>query len=475
MKRSFVIGTAAIVLASCASISDPEDAIGIAADALPEIEGAWRVEGARGPGEVAAGWIDALGDETLSAFAREAVANNRDLRAAAAAVDEARALALQAGAALVPAVDITASGARGGVVEFPSAPSYTVGLQLGWEADVWGRVRATQRAAAFGAYSAEADFLFTQYAIVAAIARAYFIAIEAGLQMDVAEASLAALEQTDVIVKAQRDIGVASGLDVALSKRDLANARDSLLQAQVGRRIAIRALEVLLGRYPGAAFSPRETLPQTPPAPPPGLPSTLLERRPDIIAAQLAVAAAFNNVSAAEAARLPAISLTSTIGGSSTELGDVLDPENVAWQVAGNLIGPLFDGGLRLGRAREARAEREQAANAFAQSALTAFEEVETSLDQLQTLRARETALAEAADQAQLAFRLAQVRYQEGETNLLDVLIIQNNAFAADSALVAVQRALLEEWVILNLALGGGWEKAAGPATRGVTSAGGGV
>ncbi|MEO0880356.1 MAG: TolC family protein [Pseudomonadota bacterium] len=355
---------------------------------------------------------------------------------------------------------MTASAARRGVISRSSTDFYTLGLRLGWEIDIWGRVRATQRTAAFSAYSAEADFLFTQYSIAASVARAYFLVIEAGLQLDVARKSLNALERTNRIVNVQLDNGVATGLDVALSQRDLANARDSVIDAEGAQRLAIRSLEVLLGRYPGALLDSRPELPATPPPPPAGLPSSLLQRRPDLIAAELSVAAAFNNVRAAQAARLPTISLTSTLGGSSTELADVLDPENVAWQVAGNLVGPLFDGGLRQSAVDQGRAQQQQAAAGYAQAALDAFQEVETSLDQNEVLRAREEVLKQAATQANRAFELAQLRYQEGETDLLDVLTIQSTAFAADSALVTVQRALLEEWINLNLALGGDWETA---------------
>lgn len=456
MIRRTVIVAAAFALSACVSISNSQRARGIAADSLPDAPESW-ISTQSVAGAVEIGWIDRIGDPTLSALVEEAIANNRDLRAAAGSLAAARGLARQAGAALLPAIDVTAQAGRGGVVEFPSTDSYSAGLQLAWEVDVWGRVRATKNSAALSAYSAEADFLFAQYSIAAAVAQSYFLAIESGLQLEVARKSLDALTQTDRIVRAQRDIGVASGLDVALSRRDLANARDSVLAAEGALRLAIRALEVLLGRYPGADLEPGAKLPAIPPPPPPGAPSNLLARRPDIIAAELSVAAASNNVAAAQAARLPTISLTSTIGGSSGELRDVLDPENVAWQVAGNLIGPLFDGGLRKGRVDEARGMREQAIGAYAQTAINAFQEVETSLDQNIVLRDREAALAEAAEQASRAFELARIRYEEGETDLLDVLTIQSTAFAADSNLVSVRRALLDEWINLNLALGGDW------------------
>ena len=318
-------------------------------------------------------------------------------------------------------------------------------------------MRTSRRAAAFSAYSAEADFVFSQYALAAAVAQTYFLVIEAGLQKEVSQKSFAALQETNRIVSAQYELGAGSALDLALSRADLAGARASVAEAEGAERNAIRALEVLLGRYPAAELEGRVSLPEAPPPPPAGLPSALLERRPDIIAAELTVASAFNNVQSARAARLPAISLTSSINGSSTELADIVDPENVVWQVAGNLLGPLFDGGLRKARVDEANAGQKLAIAAYGQTALSAFQEVESSLDQNIVLRERALALREAAEQANRAFEIAQLRYQEGETDLLDVLTIQSNSFAADSALVSVERAQLDEWINLNLALGGGW------------------
>lgn len=450
-----IVALLIFVASGCASIGDPERARGIAAAALPEAPVAWAA--AQQGESVEVGWIAKLGDPVLNRLVVEALENNRNLQAAAASIDEARASAAQAGAPLLPSVDITASGARAGNIELPSAPSYGVGAQLNWEIDVWGRVRAGRNAAAMGLYSQEADFLFTQYSIAAAVAQTYFQLIEAGLQLGVSRQSLAALGRTQEIVSAQRDIGAASGLDLALAQTDLANAKDAVIDGEGARRGAMRALEVLLGRYPAGIIDSANALPSLPARPGADTPSSLLERRPDLIAAELSVAAAFNNVQAARAARLPTFSLASSINGASPELADVLDPENVAWQVAGNLLGPLFDNGLRKSRVDEASAKESQAIAAYAQAAITAFQEVENSLDQNAVLANREAALKEAAANASAALDLAQIRYREGETNLLDVLQIQSSKFAADSALVRVQSQQLQEWVTLNLALGGGW------------------
>ena len=447
------------VLAGCASITSQEEAGAAARASLPETPAVWATA-QETVGDVEVGWIDRIGDAKLSSLVREAQANNKNLQAAAANVEKSRALAKQAGAALQPNVSLTAGASGSGVVDSgaPASRSSNVGLALSWELDVWGRIRAGKSAAVASAQAAQADYVYTQYSLAAAVARAYFLSIEAGRQADVARKSLEALTETDRIVQVQHDNGLATAQDVALSRSDLASTRSTLAQSEAGQRDALRALEVLLGRYPSADVDVGTALPATPALPPAGVPSELLERRPDVIAAERNVAAAFNSLDQAKAAQMPAISLTSSIGGSSNQLANMLNPTNLAWTAAGNLVAPLFDGGLRKAQVAEANADQQAAIAAYGQTALEAFQEVESSLDQNVVLRERETALAESATEANKALDIARIRYNEGETDLLDVLTIQQRVFTADSNFVSIERERLDEWVTLNLALGGSWE-----------------
>ena len=410
-------------------------------------------------GDVEIGWIAAFNDPTLNALVEEAQTNNKNLQIAAANVERSWALAKQAGAALQPNVNLVAGAAESGVIENSGSNSrLNAGLQLNWELDVWGRIRSGQQAAAAGAEAAEADYLFSQYSLAAGVARSYFIAIEAALQEQVAQNSVDALGETTRIVNVQFENGLASSQDLALTKSDLATARDTLTATAGAKRDAIRALEVLLGRYPGADLELRAALPTAPPTPPAGIPSEILERRPDLIAAERNVAAAFNSLDSAKAAKLPAISLTSNIGGTSQSLSNLLDPANVAWTVAGNLVAPLFDGGARQSQVEVSTAEQKQSVAAYGQAALDAFSEVESNLDQGVILDQRLSALNEAADEANEAYRIARLRYNEGETDLIDVLTIQQRVFSTESNLTSVRRLVLDQRVNLNLALGGSWE-----------------
>jgi len=408
-------------------------------------------------GDVQVDWIESFNDPALTALVIEAQTNNLDLAIAAANVDRSWALARQAGAALKPQGSLAAEGTRRGGADSgsPTSTNLSLGIQVSWEADVWGRLSSGQASAVASAQAVEADFRSAEQSLAAATAKGYFSAIEANVQAGIARQTVEILEETFRIVNVKYKNGLSSAKDVSLARSDLASARERLTTLDGSQRDAVRSLEALLGRYPGAELEVRELLPAAPPAPPAGLPSELLERRPDIVAAERRVAAAFNATNQARAARLPAISLTGSVGGASNALSDLLDPANVAWSAGANLLAPIFDGG-RLREAVEiATAEQEQALAAYGQAAISAFGELETNLDQGVVIQQRIVDLKEAALEAENAFRIARLRYEEGEEELLDLLIIQQRVVGAQSALSSVQRLLLEQRVNLNLALGG--------------------
>ncbi|MGI9203157.1 MAG: efflux transporter outer membrane subunit [Woeseiaceae bacterium] len=422
----------------------------------PETPEQWALADA---GTVQAGWIESFNDPVLTALVLEAQANNRDLAAAAANVDRAWALARQAGAALVPDVSLGRSAVRSGGFDDsrPTVTTLNVAAQVSWEADVWGRVRSSQRSAVAGAQAVAADFRSAQESLASATAKAYFSAIEANTQADIARESVRILEETQRLVDVRYENGMGSSQDVSLARSDLASARERLVTLDGSIRDALRALEALLGRYPGADLKVRETLPVVPPPPPAGLPADLLQRRPDLVAAERRVAAAFNATNQARAARLPTITLTGEVGGVSNSLSDLLSSSNLAWAAGANLLAPLFDGGRRREGVTIATAEQEQALAAFGQAAIGAFNEIETNLDQGTVLQQRIAELEIAASEAGNAYRIARVRYDEGEEDLLNVLTIQQRGISARSSQSAVERLLLEQRVNLNLALGGGW------------------
>ncbi|NOZ54680.1 MAG: TolC family protein [Gammaproteobacteria bacterium] len=438
-----------------------EEAIEEVAEETLKTPTEWSAEVAKNAlkaGDAPAKWLTSFNDPVMLKLIKEARTNNQDLKVAAGNMDKAWLLAKQSGAALKPTVDLSLGGGRSGGVDGGSASNnVNVGLEASWELDVWGRLRAGVSASEASAQAAEADYIFAQHSLSANVATSYFIVIEAKLQAAITRKNLAILEESMRIAQVKYDNGLSSAQDVALNRANLATAQEQLITIEGSERDATRALEVLLGRYPSAELDISDVLPDLPPPPPAGVPSEILERRPDIVSAERQIALAFNATDQAKAARLPKFSLTTSLSGASESLSDVLNPSNLVWKLMGNIAAPLFDGGRRKIDVEIATVEQKQAISTYAQTALTAFSEVENNLDQGKVLADRETALVEAYTQSKKARRIAELRYKEGESELLDTLQIQQQAFTAESNLLSIKRSQLEQRINLYLSLGGSW------------------
>ncbi|MRX26874.1 efflux transporter outer membrane subunit [Kangiella sp. HZ709] len=442
---------------SCANLSTKDDVKSTINSSLPDIPDNWH--SLKIDGEFENDFIDQFNDPILENLVNEALSSNNDLLSAAANVERSKALAEQAGASLKPMVNLAFGGTRSGGVESntPKQTSLNANLQVQWELDLWGRVRSGAKTAYASYQAVEADYQYAKHSIAANVAKAYFSTLEAAKQETLLLSTLANLNKTSQIVNLQYKNGLASSQDVSLVKTDLANIQEQLETLKASKRQGLRALEILVGRYPSAEIDIANKLPVIPPFPNSGIPSELLERRPDIVAVERRVAAAFYALDQAKAAQLPTISLTSGVGGTSSELSNVLKPENLAWQLASNLLAPLFDGGLRESQVNAANADQKAAIAAYTQTVLTAFSEVENSLDSGISLQNRLMLLEEAKKESNNALRVAELNYNEGEIALLDVLTIQQRVTAAESSLVSVYRSLLEQRINIFLALGGEW------------------
>jgi NodT family efflux transporter outer membrane factor (OMF) lipoprotein len=433
-----------------------EDAKAATNASLPDLPDQWDSIQRR-IGAVEVSWLEQLNDPALALLVVESQKNNRNLQTMAASVDGARALANQAASSLSPQLGASIGSTSGGPLEGNGSNNFNIGLQASWEADLWGRLRAGNLAANENIVAAEAEYTFAQYSLAANVAKSYFVAIEANMQLEIAQKSVDTIVETNRIVQVQFNNGLANQQNISLAKADLASAQDSLLSSKAGQRDATRSLELLLGRYPSAELNVVKTLPSLPKASPVGIPSQLLERRPDLVAAERKVAAAFNRVDAAKAAKLPNLSLSGSLGGSSTSLGNILNPANLAWQAIGSLVAPIVDGGRLGAQVEAATADQEAAVASYAQAALNAFADVEKALDQGSVLRKREAALTTVVVESEEALRIANLQFNEGEISLLDVLILQQRVFSARSNLLSINRASLTQFVDLNLALGGSW------------------
>lgn len=445
-----------LLLAACATPNIDGQAPNLARQQITDTPAAW-INAIDQSGEVQKGWIAKLGDDQLTKLVIEAQQHNRSLRVASAGVERSWLLAKQAGSALKPQANIVGSGSVLGFGDDRSFETGRIGVQAQWEVDVWGRIRSGVLAAEQNARAQEADFQFAQMSLAASVARAYYLVTEAEQQRLVAQDIVEALDETLKLVLIRKEYGLATAQDVSLTRARLASAKDTVQTIELAKGDALRALEVLIGRYPSSEAIVAESLPAVPAAPPAGLPSSLLERRPDLIAAERRIAAAIATVNQDKAARLPSVRLTGGVGASSSDLLSLVSPSNILWSAATNLIAPIFDGGRRKTQVEISNVDQQAAVDGYAQAALTAFQEVESSLEAGQILKQRRSLVTEASDASDDALRLARIQYDLGEIDLLSVLQLQQEAFVAKSNVIAVHRLQLQQFIDLNLALGGDW------------------
>jgi NodT family efflux transporter outer membrane factor (OMF) lipoprotein len=316
-------------------------------------------------------------------------------------------------------------------------------------------VRYGRAAAAADAASAQADFEFARQSIAATVAKSWFLATEAALQAEVARQTLRDNEELVRLAETRAKVGIGNDEDVFVARGGVGMSRDTLREIELAREQALRALELLLGRYPAAAATVTPQLPGQPDAVPAGLPSSLLERRPDVIAAERRIAAAFNRVHEAKAARLPAIALTGGVSSISSDLFVLQDRDNPIWSLGANLLMPVFRGGALKTQVEIRTAEQKQAVAAYASVGLRAFGEVEDALSAEIAARERERILAETVGYNQRALEIVRTQFKVGSTDLRFVTQRQLALNSTQSALVRVQAEQRVQRVNLHLALGG--------------------
>ncbi len=261
------------------------------------------------------------------------------------------------------------------------------------------------------------------------------------------------------LAETRSKVGVGNDEDVFVARASLGASRDTLRQIELAQEQAIRALELLIGRYPAAAMSITPQLPGQPDAVPAGLPSELLERRPDVLAAERRVAAAFNRVHEAKAARLPAIALTTGVSSISSDLFLLQDHDNPVWNLGANLLVPIFRGGALKTQVEIRTAEQKQAIAAFASVGLRAFGEVESALAAEIAAREREQILTQTLADNRRAFEIVQTQFKVGSTDLRFVTQRQLALNATQSGLIRMQAEQRVQRVNLHVALGGSFEQ----------------
>ncbi|MDF1826608.1 MAG: efflux transporter outer membrane subunit [Verrucomicrobiales bacterium] len=419
-------------------------------------------------------WIESFNDSNLTTFVDSVLENNKDLKAAQSRIEIARTTANITAADLYPQLQGSGSGGRSlqNYIGFPipgTPPGsvlstrnnqFGLSLDLSWEIDLWGRIRAATKASVADFEASRYDSATAELSLAGQAAKAWFALAEAKDQVALTEATIRTFSGTESLLRDRFESGIEENgrnfaSELLLSSADVSRARESLqTQLDLAQRTS-RQLEVLAGSYPAGQAGKSARLPDFPAKVPADLPSALLERRPDLAAAERRIAAADERVMEAKKSLLPAIGLTSSFGTTSEDISDILDSGFSVWSVAGNLAQPILQGGRLRANVSRREAELQLAATEFEQAALTAFSEVENALASEEFLTNRVTALIRTARLTSSAYERARDEFETGTGDILTVLAAQQQEFTARSQLLSVRRLRLENRVDLYLALGG--------------------
>ncbi len=409
-------------------------------------------------------WWELYQDQELQKLIRISLDENKDLERIVATVDEFAANLFIARTDFIP--QLTATGnfptvrAPAGIrfAGFPSPFSYYLQGNLSWEFDVWGRIRRANEAARGELLAREENRRAIILQLVGGVAQAYFELRQFDLQLEIAERTLGAWDESVRISEARHRQGMIHGLDVAQfqAERENAAARIADLKRQIIQKE--NELSVLLGRPPDRIARGQSLTNQVlPPVIPVGLPAELLQRRPDIVQAEQQLAAATARIGAAKADRFPKVSLTGIIGLANPSFIRLLRSDGYFGALGPSLAGPILNA-TSLGFQQDAaEAQARQAAAQYRQTILTAFKEVEDALAGVRMTREQAAAQDRQVNALKTALRLANLRYKGGLANYLDVLIAQRNLFDVELSLATTRRLHLTSVVQLYKALGGGW------------------
>jgi len=426
--------------------------------------------------QISAKWWELFHDETLNSLEEQVATANQQIAQADAAFRSARAALRVTRADLFPDVTATASADR----ELPSATrssvtrpggngvadDFQVHGDVSYEVDAWGRVRNNIRAGIATVQATAADMQTLLLSLHADLASDYFQLRGVDAQDRLLRSTVDAYQRALDLTTNRYNQGVASGGDVAQAETQLEVAKAQAIDLGIQRATLEHAIAILTGRPPAAVAIAAVDTTWTPPAIPVALPAELVQRRPDVAAAERRAAAANAQIGVAHAAYFPTLTLTGSAGLDSAALTTLFSWPSRIWAIGASLVGTIFDGGRRRGMTEQAQANYEGTVAAYRQSVLTAFQDVEDSLASLRVLADESVQQGAAVRAAERSLTIANNRYQGGITDYLEVVTAQNTAFANERTEVDIVTRQLTESVLLIKALGGGWTQADLPKVR---------
>jgi len=405
-------------------------------------------------------WWESFNDPALNALMQEAFTRNLDLRQSHERLLQARAAAREAGASRLFTITGNASGGRARQSS-PSGPfetdTYQASVEARYEIDVWGKMRSKAKAAALDSMAAEESLKALYMGISAEIAELYFTAVEQKAQLGLSELTIESLDKISQSVELRYRAGIVTALDLYLARQNLATSSTRLPALEAGLLTAEAGLALAIGNSPSEAriITP-STLPD-PPEFPAHIPSDILSRRPDVMAALRTLEAKDYRVAEAVADRFPSFSITASHGGASDELSEMLKSPNVVWNALLNLTMPIIDGGRRRAASQRAGAAMRESLAAYHKTVLTALKEVHLALIKNEKTREQITLIEQAVAAGENTLRVAEAQYLQGLTDYINVLSAQQQLHASKSSLLTTRRQLISDRIQLARALGGTW------------------
>ena len=466
MSGRWTLGVTAIVaLAGCAVGPDYKQPEMQAPEAYKET-GTWKA--AEPADTVPRGkWWQAFGDPVLDGLTEKVTVSNQSLKAAEARYRQAQAAVVSARSGYFPGVSAGASATRSSAsnnssvtnaTNPSSATTYRASATLGWEIDLWGRVRRTVEAARAGEQASQGDLDAVRLSLQASLAQSYFLLRVTDVQRNLYNDTVAAYSKSLELTKNRYDAGVAAKTEVVQAEAQLLQTRAQYLDLDTTRAQLEHAIAALIGLAPAQFDLPPAPLVAKLPRIPPGLPSTLLERRPDIAAAERRVAAANAQIGVAKAAYFPALTLPGSIGFSSTAFSHLFEVPNRFWSIGPALGVTLLDFGVRGAAVDAAVAAWDESAANYRQAVLTGFQDVEDNLATLRILAEEAQVQDDAVRASRETLLLTTNQYKAGTANYLAVVVVQTQQLANERSAVILLGRRLTASVGLILALGGGYQ-----------------
>jgi NodT family efflux transporter outer membrane factor (OMF) lipoprotein len=471
MARGMSAGALAALLSACGHLPIAKPAFDAMSEKRAGVPTDWTVAPMTGDTAAIVADYSVFNDAQLIAFVQEALENNRSLRAAVESVKQAQGQLKQTRSGLWPSLR-AAVGANAStpVDEFAlNDETYSFSVNGAYEVDIMGDLSASIQASSAGLRSTEATYEQTRRQIAATVARAYFAVIEQQLQLDLDQRSIARQRDTFRITQTRFDAGSVARDDLVLGQSNLAQAEDDILSSEASLRSAVRALEIVLGRFPQNKLSITGILPEPPPTPPLGLPELTIRSRPDVVAAELNMIQTFAGNRIQHLRPWPQLTTNLGLSLQNTTLNttdDLFDFDGLAFSIGAALAQTIFDGGAISGAVEASDAGQRAALERYGQTIIEAYGQIVNAIDQFNTLQSRNVALQTASDARQEVLRLGELRYNEGSQSLLDLFTVRQQAETAESTLISNKRARLEQWITLHTALGGNPTKSQPLASR---------